>query len=59
MLALPGQGILTMLVGLMLMDFPGKRSLEIRIIGNRMVSRTVNWMRRKAKREPLRIPGRG
>ena len=32
MLALPGQGLLTMLVGIMLMNFPGKFRLEQALI---------------------------
>src|SRR5690242_9548464 len=30
---IPGQGILTMIVGLTMVDFPGKRGLERRLIG--------------------------
>ena len=58
MLVLPGQGILTILIGLSLVHFPGKRALELRIIRLKGVSRAINWLRRKAKREPLIIPPR-
>jgi hypothetical protein len=32
MLLLPGQGLLTILIGLLLLDFPGKRALELRLL---------------------------
>src|SRR5690349_20129528 len=32
MLVLPGQGLLTLLVGVFMMDFPGKRRLQRRIL---------------------------
>lgn len=56
LLALPGQGLLTILVGLALMNFPGKRSLELRLIRLPMVLRAMNWIRRRGGREPLQIP---
>jgi hypothetical protein len=56
MLALPGQGLLTILLGVSLLDFPGKRELERWIIRRSAIRRAVNWIRRKAGREPLRIP---
>ena len=45
MLVLPGQGMLTMLVGLSLVDFPGKRALERKIISIPMVFQTINALR--------------
>lgn len=45
MLIGPGQGILTILVGLILMDIPGKRPLEARIIQRPAVLATVNKLR--------------
>ena len=53
MLVLPGQGILTILAALALLDFPGKRQLEIRILHIPTISRSINWLRRRAGREPL------
>ena len=55
MLVLPGQGILTMIVGLSLMNFPGKPGLERRILTARRLRRAVNWIRAKAHRPPLRF----
>lgn len=55
MLVLPGQGILTILIGITLLDFPGKRRLERAIVSRRPVLKAVNWIRRKANRDPLRL----
>lgn len=57
MLILPGQGLLTILLGVMLVDFPGKRSLELIIIRRPSISRVVRWIRRRAGRDELLIPG--
>lgn len=57
MLVLPGQGILTLLVGIMLLDFPGKHRLARWIVGRRPVLRTINWLRRRAGRAPLELDG--
>jgi len=48
MLVLPGQGILTILVGIALMDFPGKYRLLERFVKLKQVRRSLNWIRRKA-----------
>jgi len=55
MLFLPGQGILTIIVGLMLTDFPYKYKVEIWIIRHPSILRSINWLRKKAKRDPLKI----
>lgn len=41
----PGQGILTILLGIMLLDFPGKRRLEYKLISRPSVLRAVNKLR--------------
>ena len=56
MLFLPGQGLLTILIGVSFLDFPGKRALEIRIIRRPQVQRAINWLRHKSERPPLLIP---
>jgi len=53
MLILPGQGLLTILLGIIFLNFPGKYRLERRLIRLQPVSRTVDWLRRRAGREPL------
>jgi hypothetical protein len=55
MLFLPGQGILTMLIGVTLVDFPGKRKLEAKIIGQPTVLNAINSMREKFGKPPLII----
>jgi hypothetical protein len=57
MLLLPGQGILTILIGLMFLDFPGKYALERRLARVPQVLGAMNWMRAKANRPPLEMPG--
>lgn len=56
MLFIPGQGLLTLVIGLLLMNFPGKRGLEIALIRRRPIRRAVDWIRRRAGAPPLEIP---
>lgn len=56
MLVLPGQGLLTMLMGLGLMNFPGKYALERWIFGRPAVASTLNRIRSVAGRPPLELP---
>ena len=53
MLVLPGQGILTMLLGVALVDFPGKRRFEQRLLRQRHVRKSLQWLRKRADRDPL------
>ena len=55
MLVLPGQGLLTMLLGIALTDFPGKYRLERRIVKIPSVLKSINWIRIKAKHNPLLV----
>ena len=56
MLALPGQGLLTLLVGLSLLDLPHRRSIELWVLRRGPVLRSLNWVRRKAGKAPLELP---
>lgn len=56
MLFIPGQGILTMLFGISLMDFPGKRRLQIKIVSKPRVYRSLNWLREKADHPRFVLP---
>jgi hypothetical protein len=56
MLVTPGQGVLTILVGLLFLDFPGKFASERWLIARPPVFRAVNWMRAKAGRPALELP---
>ena len=55
MLVLPGQGILTILIGLTLLSFPGKYQLSRWLISRRKVHSSVNWIRKRSGRAPLKI----
>ncbi|MHA7834479.1 MAG: PGPGW domain-containing protein [Algiphilus sp.] len=55
MLVLPGQGLITLFIGLMLLDFPGKFRLERRIVGYPSVLRAMNWLRARRGVPPLRL----
>ncbi len=54
MLVLPGQGLLTVAVALIILDFPGKHLLERRIIRIGPLLNSINWLREKANVPPLR-----
>lgn len=56
MLVLPGQGLLTMLLGVMLLDFPGKYRLERWLVGRGPTLRMINWLRRRSGQPPLERP---
>lgn len=56
MLVTPGQGILTIMAALWLLDLPGKRRWEQHLIGRPKVLSSINWIRRKTGHPPLRIP---
>jgi hypothetical protein len=43
----PGQGILTMIIGLTLVDFPGKLELERRLVSRPFVLRKLNALRQR------------
>lgn len=58
MLFLPGQGIMTMLIGVMFLDFPGKYHLERRLVSYGPVFRSINWLRHRTGREPLNNPSK-
>lgn len=56
MLVTPGQGLLTILFGLFFIDFPRKKKLERRLIRHPSVHKSINWLRKKAGKEPIKIP---
>jgi hypothetical protein len=51
----PGQGLLTALIGLSLVSFPGKRRLERRLIRRPVVLRAINRLRHRFQRPPLEL----
>lgn len=57
MLVLPGQGVLTILAGLGVMDFRGKRRLERRLMLQPRVFSAVNRLRARSGHPRLLSPG--
>lgn len=55
MLVLPGQGLLTILIAAMLLDYPGKRRLQRWVVRRKGVSSSINWMRQKAGKPKLEL----
>jgi hypothetical protein len=53
MIFTPGQGIVSLLLGLTLVDLPGKRALERKIIRRPGVLNVVNKLRSRAGHPPL------
>lgn len=51
----PGQGLLTIAVGILLMDVPGKRRLARRLLHRRALDR-INEFRRRFGMAPLVLP---
>ena len=51
---IPGQGLLTMIIGLTLLDFPGKRELERRFVIPRVLH-AINRLRARFHRPPLEM----
>ena len=54
MLVLPGQGLLTIVTGLLLINYPGKYKLEQKLVTIPSVFRALNWIRVKANKPPLK-----
>jgi len=55
MLVLPGQGLLTILIGVSLMDFPGKRAIERKLVSRPLILQAINRIRQRFDRPPLLI----
>lgn len=56
LLVTPGQGILLILTGLVMTDFPGKHRLERRLAARPTVLRGLNWVRGRLDRPPFEPP---
>lgn len=57
MLVLPGQGLMTMLLGFILVDLPGKYRFERWLVARPPLLRSINWLRQRAGRAPLILEG--
>ena len=55
MLVLPGQGLFTIIIGLMMSNYPGKYFIEKKFIAIPTVLKSINWLRRKSNKPPIRI----
>lgn len=56
MLLLPGQGVLMLIIGLMIMDYPGKFAIERWIVRRAHLLRPLNWLRVRYGKPPLESP---
>ena len=55
MLVLPGQGLFTIFIGLMMSNYPGKYYIEKKIIAIPSILKTINWLRKQSDKEPIII----
>ena len=55
MLVLPGQGILTIITGLVFMDYPGKYKFERKLLKQKGVINSINWIRSRLNKQPLKV----
>ena len=49
----PGQGLLTILLGVMLLDFPGRHRLEQKLLSKPSIVNTINRLRGRFGKPPL------
>jgi hypothetical protein len=59
MLFLPGQGLLTMLIGVLLISFPGKYRLVTHLIRRPGFRHSLDWLRSKRRKPPFIWPESG
>ncbi len=55
MLVLPGQGVLTIITGLVFMDYPGKYKFERKLLKQKGVINSINWIRSRLSKPPLKV----
>ena len=53
MLVLPGQGLFTIIIGLMLSNYPGKYFIEKRFVEIPAILKSINWLRAKSNKPPI------
>lgn len=51
----PGQGLLTILLGVMLVDFPGKDRLEQKLLHRPAIRNSINKLRARFGKPPLQL----
>lgn len=52
---IPGPGLVTILFGVMLVDFPGRRWLEHKIVSRPSVQKTINNLRKRFGKKPIKL----
>lgn len=52
---IPGQGLLTILLGIMLLDFPGRDRLEQKLLSKPSIVSTINRLRGRFGKPPLEL----
>ena len=52
---IPGQGVLTILLGIMISDFPGKQRLERKLVSYPKVLEALNRLRQRFGKPPLQV----
>ena len=55
MLFIPGQGLLTIFMGIVLIDYPKKYAFERKLVTIPAVLKGLNWLRKKADKPPLNV----
>jgi len=51
----PGQGLLTILLGIMLLDFPGRDRLEQKLLSKPSIVNSINRLRQRFGKPPLEL----
>ena len=59
MLVLPRQGIITILIGILIMDFPRKHKVVDYLVCRPKVIQLLNWIRKKEKKPPFDFVSKG
>ena len=52
---IPGPGLVTILFGVMLIDFPGRRQLEHKIVSRPSVHKKINSLRKRFGKKPIKL----
>ena len=55
MLFIPGQGLLTIFMGVVLLDYPKKYTFEKKLVKIPVILKGLNWLRDKANQPPLKV----
>jgi hypothetical protein len=56
MIFLPGQGLLTILLGILLLSFPGKRRLVKYLVSSPRIRHSLDWLRKKCGKQSFIWP---